>query len=82
MIKENIGIKDLPLPVNDKRLMDYFDRSVIRPFSIIYPLVHTCMIGEECLTNKHKETMSLYYEYRIPPWDYEGTVIYNFAPGK
>lgn len=79
MIKENIGIKDLPLPVDDNRLLSYFDRSVLSPFSIIYPRIHSCLIGEECVINKGKETLSLYYEYQIPPWDYEGTIILDVA---
>ena len=36
-IKEDIGIKDIPLPVSDNDIIDRFKRSVLADFSVIYP---------------------------------------------
>ena len=33
-VKENIGIKDLPLPVTDKQLINHFDKVTLTDFSI------------------------------------------------
>lgn len=78
-IKEDIGIKDLPLPVTDKELIDRFDRSTLTDFSLICPRVETCMISEDNLTNKAKESMYTYYEYKIPKFVYQDSVILSVS---
>ena len=78
-IKEDIGIKDLPLPVDDQEIIDRFDRSVLNDFSQIYPRVETFRIGEENLTKRAKDSMNRYYEYRIPKYVYEGSTILSIS---
>ena len=78
-IKEDIGIKDLPLPVSDQELIDRFDRSVLTDFSLINPRVETCMISDDDLTEKAKESIHTFYEYKIPKWVYDGTVILSVS---
>ena len=78
-IKEDIGIKDLPLPVSDKDLIDRFTRSALNDFSIIYPRVETCMVGEENLTRRSQDSMHTFYEYEIPRWVYDGTTVLDVS---
>ena len=75
-IKEDVGIKDIPLPVTDNELIDRFDRSVLTDFSIIYPRVEVCRISEDNLTTKAQDSIHRYYEYTIPKFVYEGSVIF------
>lgn len=78
-IKEDIGIKDLPLPVTDQQIVDRFKRSTLVDFSIIYPRKEICMIGEEDMTKRAKESMCSFYEYRIPKYIYEGATILSVS---
>lgn len=77
-IKEDIGIKDLPLPVTDKQLIDRFDRSALTDFSLICPRVETCFISDEDrIKSTNSMASDMYYEYKIPKFVYEGTVVLN-----
>ena len=78
-IKEDIGIKDLPLPVTDQEIIDRFERSTLNDFSIIYPRVEKCMVGEDDLTKRSQDSMHTFYEYRIPKWVYDGTVVLDVS---
>ena len=78
-IKEDIGIKDLPLPVNDKELIDRFDRSALRDFSVIYPKVARCMVNDDNLTKQSRDAVKSFYEYQIPKFVYDGTIILDVA---
>ena len=78
-VKEDIGIKDLPLPVNDQELIDRFNRSALTDFSVIYPRVEICRVGENDMTERAKESMHTFYEYRIPKWVYDGSVILSVS---
>lgn len=78
-VKEDIGIKDLPLPVSDNEIIDRFNRSALTDFSILYPRVEICMVGEENLTKRSKESLNTFYEYIIPPWAYDGTVVLDVS---
>lgn len=74
-IKEDIGIKDIELPVTDNELIDRFDRSALTKFSIVYPRMERCLISEDNLTKQSKLSNHMYYEYRIPEFAYYGTTI-------
>ena len=74
-VKEDIGIKDIPLPVDDKALIDRFKRSALADFSVIYPRVAKCYVSDEDLTEASKNSNHMFYEYRIPKWVYDGTDI-------
>ena len=78
-IKEDIGIKDLPLPVTDQEIIDRFERSTLNDFSIIYPRVEKCMVGEDDVTKRSQDSMHTFYEYRIPKWVYDGTVVLDVS---
>jgi hypothetical protein len=74
-VKENVGIKDLPLPVTDQEIVDHFDRVTLTDFSVVYPRVETVYLGQDNLTEKAKASMNTFYEYKIPKFVYEGTTI-------
>ena len=38
VVKEDIGIRDIPLPVDDAELVKRFDNSALKSFSIRYPI--------------------------------------------
>lgn len=78
-IKEDIGIKDLPLPVTDQQIVDRFKRSTLVDFSILYPRKEICMVSEDDMTERAKESMCSYYEYRIPKYIYEGSTILSIS---
>lgn len=78
-IKEDVGIKDLPLPVTDNELIDRFDRSALRDFSVIYPKVAKCMINDDNLVKQMNDTMHSYYTYQIPKFVYDGTIILDVS---
>ena len=78
-IKEDVGINDIPLPVTDKQLIDRFDRSVLRDFSVVYPRRAKCFVSEDDLTKESKNSHHMFYEYRIPKWVYDGTVILSIS---
>ena len=78
-IKEDIGIKDLPLPVTDQEIVDRFKRSTLVDFSILYPRKEICMVSEDDMTKRAKESMCSYYEYRIPKYIYEGSTILSIS---
>jgi len=74
-VKEDVGIKDLPLPVSDQEILDRFNRSALTDFSILHPRVETLMMNDnERLTDASMYT-SRFSKYRIPKWIYDGTVV-------
>ena len=74
-VKEDIGIKDIPLPVTDNQIIDRFKRSALADFSMIHPRVAKCYVSDEDLTKNSKNSHNMFYEYQIPKWVYEGTDI-------
>lgn len=78
-VKENIGIKDLPLPVTDQELIDHFDRVTLTDFSVCYPRMDKIMLGQDNLTDRAVASNNTFYEYKIPKYVYEGTTILNVS---
>lgn len=78
-VKENIGIKDLPLPVTDKQLINHFDKVTLTDFSICYPRVEEILLGEENLDKESRNSMNQFYIYKIPKYVYDGTTVLNVA---
>ena len=78
-IKEDIGIKDLPLPVTDNEIIDRFRRSALTDFSVIYPRREICRVSDDHLTKRARDSMNTFYEYQIPKFVYQGTVILNVS---
>lgn len=79
MIKENVLGDDLPSPVPDKDLIRRFERSALRSFSQVYPRIKHFIIGEEFLVDQGIVNTKPYYEYKIPPYVYEGAVIISLV---
>lgn len=78
-IKEDVGIKDIPLPVDDNEIVDRFKRSVLTEFSVICPRVGKCFVSDEDLTEQSRNSNHMFYEYRIPKYVYEGTIILSVS---
>lgn len=74
-IKEDIGIKDVPLPVDDAALTKRFITSALREFSVRYPKIETITITQDMAVDL--STRSLYgcVTYIIPEKYYRGSQI-------
>lgn len=75
LIKSDVGIKDIPLPVSDNDLLKRFEMSALTDFSVLCPRVETFMVNQNEVVSKGSETGKRYTEYRIPPHVYQGTVV-------
>lgn len=78
-IKEDAEIEDLPLPVTDEQIIDHLKRKSFIDFSVQYPRVETILLGDANLNKKSKDSRNTYYEYEIPKYVYEGTVVLSVA---
>jgi hypothetical protein len=79
LIKTDIGIKDIPLPVSDKDILDRFDKSALTEFSLRAPRVETFMVNENEVVKRTTENALPYTEYKIPPWVYTDTTVLAVA---
>lgn len=79
VIKENVLGDDIPSPVSDDELLNRFERSALRLFSQVYPLVTTFTLGEENMIETGNEETHRYCDYRIPKYVYDGSVIIDIA---
>ena len=68
LLKQDIGIKGIPLPVDDKSLYDRFVESALKEFSVRCPRTSTFLINDNERVNKHIITSSSRapIKYRIP----------------
>lgn len=75
LLKEDIGIKDLPLPVDDKELLRRLGQSALKEFSVRSPRVEMVSIGENERLDPDENSRYTMLKYRIPKWAYHGTTI-------
>lgn len=75
MIKEDIGIKDVPLPVDDGKLIERFDKSALREFSVRYPYITEIPITSQEAINYATRNFNGAVDYIIPEKYYQGTQI-------
>lgn len=74
-IKEDIGIKDVPLPADDAALTKRFVTSALREFSIRYPRIEEIVITQaEAVDLSTKNTYGC-IAYIIPEKYYRGSMI-------
>ena len=67
LIKQDIGIKDVPLPVDDNELVERFRLSALREFSVRSPRIETCYIGDDDrIESKDVQHKANLLTYRIP----------------
>lgn len=80
LIKENIGINDLPMPVDDAELLRRFQTSALREFSARSPRVLTVMMGESERIQSSEFTSGTHrITYRIPKHYIDGAAIMGIA---
>lgn len=76
LIKEDIGIKDLPLPVDDKELMRRLEMSALKEFSVRSPRIITVTVNDnEKIENDSTADRGMRVRYRIPKWVYGDSQI-------
>ena len=75
MLKEDIGIKDVPLPVDDGKLIERFDKSALREFSVRYPYITEIPITSQEAINYATRNFNGAVDYIIPEKYYQGTQI-------
>lgn len=74
-IKEDIGIKDVPLPVDDAALTKRFITSALREFSVRYPRLEELLITQDMAIDLSSRSMNGSVTYIIPEKYYRGSQI-------
>ena len=74
-IKEDIGIKDVPLPVDDIALTKRFITSALREFSVRYPRLEEITITQDMAVDLSSRSMNGSVTYIIPEKYYRGSQI-------
>ena len=76
-VKEDIGIKDIPLPVSDEDILSRFFRSALTDFSILYPRVETILMNQHHRIGELETNIGRCVKYRIPKFIYDDSVVLN-----
>jgi len=74
-IKEDIGIKDVPLPVDDNVLTKRMISSALKEFSVRYPRIEEIVLTPDEVVDMSSRSMYGYTKYIIPEKYYRGTEI-------
>lgn len=74
-VKEDIGIKDLPLPVDDIELTKRFNTSALREFSVRYPKISEAWVTTSDALDLSHRNLDGSVCYTIPYKYYAGTQI-------
>lgn len=83
-VKEDIEIKDVPLPVDDVQLTNRFLTSALKLFSIFYPVIGDAYVTEADIIDGRRRSIDGSIIYQIPERFYHGTSIidiYGIRPG-
>lgn len=75
MVKEDIGIKDIAMPISDQQMIKRIDNSALKIFSQIYPRIEMGRIGEENRIGREAADRNILLIYRIPRHLYLGTEL-------
>ena len=75
MLKEDIGIKDIPLPVDDNELTKRIYHSSLKEFSVRYPRIQEIKLGpNDCISRDNIEFNGS-ATYQIPKEYYQDSEI-------
>ena len=68
LVKDDLGLRDLPPTVTDVELLERFKNSCLKEFSLIYPKMETFNLGREDLVDKSEAYRSYIpgIRYRVP----------------
>ena len=75
LIKGDMGIKDVPLPVVDTELLNRFDISTLREFSVRYPYLSEAWVTSKDAVDMGERSLNGSIRYIIPEKYYQGTII-------
>lgn len=75
LVKEDIGIKDVPLPVDDKALVERFANSALKEFSVRSPYITEVPLTSQDAVNYATRNFNGAVEYLIPEKYYQGSTI-------
>lgn len=75
LLKSSIGIKDVPLPVDDNELVHHFELSALREFSIRYPVIREVWVTSDDVIDMSQRSTSGSLTYIIPKKFWQGTEI-------
>lgn len=70
LVKDDLGLRDLPPTVTDTELLERFKNSCLKEFSLVYPRMETFNMGREDLVDKVSANRSYIpgVRYRIPKY--------------
>ena len=74
-LKEDIGIKDIPLPVDDNEMVQRFYQSALKEFSVRCPHIREFILPPEAAVNKSSIAVNGGVTYRIPKDIYQDSLI-------
>jgi len=75
LLKEDIGIKDIPLPVDDTELIKRIENSALKEFSVRAPRIETFRVGDNERVTKIDGERSGVLVYEIPKWVYQDSSV-------
>ena len=75
MLKEDIGIKDIPLPVDDNDLTKRLYHSALKEFSVRYPRIQECQLSSANIINRDNIQFNGSATYQIPKDYYQDSEI-------
>lgn len=75
LLKGDLGLRDLPIPVTDDELLDRIAQSSLREFSIRSPHIESFILSDSNRVNEGMNANMSFIEYKIPRHIYEGTYI-------
>ena len=84
LVKGDIGIKDVPLPIDDKELVERFNLSTLKEFSTRYPFITEAWVTQKDAIDLGQRSIAGCVTYIIPQEYYQGTEILdvlNLLPG-
>lgn len=75
LIKQDIGITDIPLPVDDKALAERLQLSALREFSMRYPRIEEIILNDSNCISKENRQITGSATYVIPKDYYAGSQV-------
>lgn len=76
LIKTDMGIKDLPMPVDDAELLKRFETSALKEFSVRAPRVVDCVLTEaDRIKDSQMDDFYARYIYKVPKRVYQDATI-------
>lgn len=75
MLKEDIGIKDIPLPVDDNEITKRLYHSSLKEFSVRYPRLQEVVLGPNDCISKDNIEVNGSATYMIPKEYYQDSEI-------